>query len=157
MGKDRRKVIKWIVLVMAMMLVGIGAAFALTIPGFGKGEKVKAVNGTVIIPIKLVSDGEAHFYRFVDAGKDIGFFVVKGSDGVLHAAFDACDVCFHEKKGYSQQGDFMICRNCNKKFSIGRIGPHSTGGCNPSHLDHVNDGKYIILKIADLKTGARFF
>ena len=99
MGKDRRKVIKWMVLVMAMMLIGIGAAFALTIPGFGKGEKVKAVNGTVMIPIKKVSDGEAHFYRFVDAGKDIGFFVVKGSDGVLHAAFDACDVCFQGEEG----------------------------------------------------------
>ena len=157
MGKDRRKAIKWMVLVMAMLLVGIGAAFALTIPGFGKGEKVQAVTGSVMIPINKVADGEAHFYRFVDAGKDIGFFVVKGSDGALHAAFDACDVCFREKKGYSRQGEFMICRNCNKKFASNMIGRTGGGGCNPSHLDHANDGKNIIIKTVDLKTGARFF
>ena len=41
---------------------------------------MKAVNGAVTVPVATVSDGKAHFYRFDDGGKEISFFVVKGSD-----------------------------------------------------------------------------
>ncbi len=148
---------KWPALTATLLLIGAGAAFAFTIPGFGKSEKVKPVHGAVIIPIAAVSDGKAHFYRITDGGKEIGFFVVKGSDGALHTAFDACDVCFHEKKGYVQQGDYMICKTCNKKFAINMLGPGSGGGCNPSYLGHAEDGRNVIVKVAELKGGARFF
>jgi len=139
------------------LLVGVGVVCAFTIPGLGGNEKVKPVNGVVTLPLARVSDGAAHFYRFEDGGKEIRFFVVKGSDGALHTAFDACDVCFHEKKGYVQQGGFMICKNCNRKFAITMIGRMNSGGCNPSHLDHAGDGGNISIKAADIESGARFF
>lgn len=148
---------KWVVLIVATLSMGVGAVFAFNIPGLGKNEAVKPVNGVVTISLARVSDGKAHYYRIADGGKEIDFFVVKGPDGALHTAFDACDVCFQEKKGYVQQGDFMICKNCNKKFAINMIGRMSSAGCNPSHLEHAEDGRNIIIKFADLKTGARFF
>jgi uncharacterized membrane protein len=157
MGKMNKKMIKWSALTVTALLIGVGAVFAFNIPGLGKSEKVKPVNGAITIPLAEVSDGKAHFYRFADGGKDVGFFMVKGSDGALHAAFDACDVCFKEKKGYSPQGEFMICRNCNKKFAINRIGPHAIGGCNPSYLPHREAGGNAIVAVEDLRTGARFF
>lgn len=141
----------------AAVLALVTAAFGFSIPGMGKFEKVKPVNGVVTIPVAKVSDGNAHFYRISDGGKDLGFFIVKGSDGQLHTAFDACDVCFKEKKGYEQAGDQMKCKNCNQKFAINRIGAASGGGCNPSHLPARVDAKYVTISVTDLKAGGRFF
>ena len=149
--------IKLGILVSLSLLVAATVAFAFSIPGMGKFEKVKPVNGAVIIPVAKVSDGKAHYYRLADGGKEINFFIVKGSDGALHTAFDACDVCFREKKGYEQQGDKMICKNCNMKFAIVRIGAASSGGCNPSHLPAKVDAANVSISVADIKAGARFF
>ncbi|HEX9023313.1 MAG TPA: DUF2318 domain-containing protein [Geobacteraceae bacterium] len=156
-GKQKKYIPGWVILCTILLLAGIGAAFAFSIPGLGKGEKARAVNGAITIPLSKVSDGKAHFYRFDDGGKSVGFFVVKGSDGALHTAFDACDVCFHEHKGYEQQGEFMVCRNCNKKFAVNMIGKVGGGGCNPSYLNHSENGNNVVIKVADLKPGAQLF
>ena len=154
---ERRGIVKTVWLSVALLLVGAGVAVALSLPGLGKGEKVKPVNGVVSIPSEKVSDGKAHFYRYSAEGKEIGFFVVRSAGGSLKTAFDACDVCYREKKGYEQQGDAMLCRNCRKKFAIDRIGPSSTGGCNPSHLSHREAGGNVLIAVDDLKAGGRFF
>ena len=156
-GNPKSVALKWAALTATALLIGVSTVLAFNIPGLGKSEKVTPVNGTVIIPLAKVSDGKAHFYRLADGDKEIGFFVVKGSDGAIHTAIDACDVCFREKKGYSQEGNFMICRNCNKKFPVAKIGPNSGTGCNPSHLSFFEDGKNVVIKVADLKPGERFF
>jgi len=157
MNKAGKNGVKYGVLVGLSLLVAVSVAFGFNIPGFGKFEKLKPVNGAVTVPIAKVSDGKAHYYRVTDGGKDLNFFIVKGSDGAIHAAFDACDVCFREKKGYVQQGDQMVCTNCNQKFAITRIGAASGGGCNPSHLQAKVDASTVRVNLADLKAGARFF
>ncbi|SNB45391.1 DUF2318 domain-containing protein [Geobacter sp. DSM 9736] len=149
--------LRWSLLAVAFLLAGVATVFALNIPGLSKSQKVKPVNGLVTVPVAKVSDGSAHFYRISDGGKEIGFFIVKGSDGQLHTAFDSCDVCFRDKKGYVQDGDSMLCKNCGKKFLVNRIGPHSVGGCNPAYLPGTNDGRNVTFKIEDLKQGARYF
>ncbi len=156
-GRAKTALLKWTALTLAALLIGVGAVCAFTIPGLGKADKVKPVNGVVVVSLAKVSDGKAHFYRVADGGKEIGFFVAKGPDGAIHTAFDACDVCFREKKGYVQQGDNMVCKNCNKKFAITMIGPHTVGGCNPSYLEHAETGGNVVIKVADLKDGVRFF
>jgi uncharacterized membrane protein len=157
MMKSFKGKIGWAMAVAAVLAIGGGAVFALSIPGFGKGEKVKAANGVVTIPAARIGDGKAHFYRYPEGGRDISFFVVKGADGQFRTAFDSCDVCYREKKGYEQQGDAMLCKNCGKKFAIGRIGPNSTGGCNPSYLPHREAGGNIVIGVEELRSGARFF
>jgi uncharacterized membrane protein len=157
MENKRKNGLKYGALVGLSLIALVTAAFGFNIPGMSKFEKVKPVNGVVTIPVAKVSDGSAHYYRLVDGGKELAFFVVKGSDGVIHTAFDACDVCFKEKKGYVQQGDQMLCKNCNQKFAISRIGAASGGGCNPSHLPAKVDAKNISISVTDLKAGARFF
>lgn len=139
------------------LLLAAGMAFAFNFPGFGGKDTVTAVNGVVTIPTAQVSDGQAHFYRLNDSGKGIDFFVVKGTDSAFHVAFDACDACFREKKGYSQKGDLMICGNCNMKFAINRIGKDNHGGCNPGHLEFAQSGGNLVVKADALKAGARFF
>jgi hypothetical protein len=41
---------------------------------------------------------------------------MKSADGVIRAAYDACDVCYRERKGYHQEGDDMVCNNCGRHF-----------------------------------------
>lgn len=143
--------------IVGALLVAVVTAFAFNMPGMGKYQAAKAVNGMVTIPMAKVSDGKAHFYQFEDGGKKIAFVVVKASDGLYRTAFDACDTCFHAKKGYEQKGDKLVCQNCNRQFAIDRIGPHEIGGCNPSYLPSKAAASSITITAVDLKTGARFF
>ena len=123
---------------------------------FGQHKSIKAVNGEISIPVENVNDGKAHYYVYKNDDKDIKFFVVKSRDGVIRAAFDACDVCFPAKKGYAQEGDNMICRNCGRKFHTSRVNVVE-GGCNPAPLKREKVGKDLIIKVADIIPGGRFF
>lgn len=156
-GKAAKSVVKFWVIALVVVIAVAGSVAAFSLPGFGKPENVKAVGGMVSIPLSKVSDGKARYYRFSDDGKDISFFVVTAPDGSVKTAFNACDVCFKEKKGYTQDGAFMVCKQCNMKFGINRIGPHAVGGCNPSNLPSRQAGGNVIISVADLKAGARYF
>jgi uncharacterized membrane protein len=58
----------------------------------------------VRIALADVGDGRAKFFDYRTAdNKQLRFFVMKSSDGVVRAALDACDTCFHAKKGYHQR------------------------------------------------------
>gem|GEM_PF-3703360 len=48
-------------------------------------------------------------------------------------------------------------KQCNRKFDKNRIGPHAVGGCNPSYLPSRQAGGNVIISVADLKAGARYF
>ena len=154
MAPIRTKQAVWAGSVMVALLIGAVSVFAFS---FGKYEKVKVSSGVVTIPVAKLADGKAHFYKFVDGGKEIAFFAVKAPDGSYKTAFDACDSCYRERKGYEQQGDKLNCKNCNKKFLISRLGPNVTGGCNPGYLPHQLNGSAISLNASDLKGGASYF
>ncbi len=114
-----------------------------------------AADDTVKIPAKDVSD-TAKFYKFDADGVTIQYFLVKAPDGSIRSALNACDVCFPEKKGYKQSGEFMICVNCGQKFHVSRVGLVK-GGCNPHPLPNtVQDGQVSISK-ADLAQGVKYF
>lgn len=137
-----------------MTMVMAGNSYALF--GFGKFQTVEAENGVVTIPVADVNDGKAHYYVFKKNNHEIKFFLIKSNDGVIRAAFDACDVCFREKKGYDQEGDFMNCNNCGMKFHTSRINVVK-GGCNPSPLARVNDGTNVIIKERSIMSGRGYF
>ena len=111
----------------------------------------------VQIPLAELQPMQARFYKVKLNNGEVRFFAIKGADGQVRTALDACDVCFKERKGYQQQGDVMLCRNCNLTFPIDRIGPSSVGGCNPHFLPSQVTGDQLLLPVAELKQGARFF
>ena len=154
MASIRTKKVVWAgILTVAILIAAVGVfAFSL-----GKYEAVKSSNGTITVPVAKLSDGKARFYKLEDGGKEIAFFAVKSADGSYKTAFDACDSCFRAKKGYEQQGDKLNCNNCNQKFAINRLGPNTTGGCNPGYLPHQLNGNTISIKTSDLKDGAKYF
>ncbi|ADD68728.1 Protein of unknown function DUF2318, membrane [Denitrovibrio acetiphilus DSM 12809] len=122
----------------------------------GKYTMVTPENGKITIPVSSVNDGEAHYYSVESNGKEIKFFLLEASDGVIRAAFDACDVCYREKKGYSQNGEYMICNNCGQKFHSSRINVVK-GGCNPSPLHRTAVGENIEINMTAIATGAMYF
>ena len=150
-----RRVLLWfpVALVIFGLMVPV-TGFALF--GFGQHKSIKAEGGEVLIPVADVDDGHAHHYAYNTEGGTVKFFVVKSRDGVIRAAFDACDVCFPAKKGYSQDGDFMICNNCGRRFHTSRINVEQ-GGCNPAPLNRTVRDDKLVITVADIKPGIRFF
>lgn len=118
--------------------------------------RVKSVDGKVRIDLDRIDDGKAHYFSYASSQGELNFFVVKSEDGVIRAAFDACDVCYHEKKGYRQEGNVMVCNNCNMRFHSNMINVLK-GGCNPAPLNRAIVGDKLIIKDSDLVTGAWFF
>jgi len=139
--KMNRQTIIFVFLIGLMILTGCGVT-----------GNVVDQQDYVSIPLADLSS-KANFYEYDDSGVAIRYFAVLGSDGNPRTAFDACDVC-GGYKGYSQQGDDMVCNNCGLHFSIDDLGTKNYGGgCWPSHLQHEVKGDSLIIKVTDLAEG----
>jgi uncharacterized membrane protein len=111
----------------------------------------------VVVPIAGLAEGKATFFDYVAGDKTrVRFFVVKGSDGVYRAALDACDVCYTAKKGYSQDGDDMICKQCRQRFPISRVNEEA-GGCNPVPLERKVAGGNLLIPKSELESRTSYF
>jgi uncharacterized membrane protein len=147
----------------ALVLAGVGAFIALnfsdrsstTVTADGSGSSGSASELT--FQVGDFQDGAPKYFSYdAPSGKTVKFFILKSSDGVIRAAFDACDVCYQNKKGYRQEGDFMICNNCGQRFTSTRIN-EVRGGCNPAPLERTIKGDQLVIASADILTGARYF
>ncbi len=102
-------------------------------------------------------NGTAKFFDYkLSDNKPIRFFVIKSSDGVYRAALDACDTCYHAKKGYHQEGDDMICNNCGLHFHSSQIN-EVHGGCNPVGLPRTIEGNQLVIKASELESRGAYF
>jgi hypothetical protein len=111
----------------------------------------------VAYPVKDFQNGKVRFYSYpAGNGATIKYFVLKSSDGVIRAAFDACDVCWREGKGYEQKGDFMVCKNCGRRFASVRVN-EVQGGCNPAPLMRTIRGDKLVLQVKDILEGKPYF
>jgi len=116
-------------------------------------------NDTTVVTVPVNDVGSSAKYYTYDSGGTIErFFLVKGPDGNIHVAMDACDVCYPAKKGYKQSGDKMVCNNCGKSYSINSLGTDNTaGGCWPSHIAMKIMNGNVAMKKTDLDTKAYLF
>ena len=112
----------------------------------------------VSVPLSNVTT-DAKFYPYDSNGTTIKFFIVKGANGNVHVAFDACEICHKAKKGYRQNGDKMHCIECGMEFSINGIGTENTkeDGCWPKYLPFEIDGEMIRIKVTDLEARIYMF
>lgn len=150
--------------ILALVAVALVAVVAYLVAG-GGGERATAIKGGgaaktagegVSIPLSELS-GKARFYEYKTAsGKTVRFFAMKSSDGVYRAALDACDVCFHAKKGYRQEGDDMVCNNCGNHFHSAQVN-EAKGGCNPVGLGRKVSGDTLDIGAKELEAGASYF
>ena len=150
-------------LVVAVVVIG-GLAFYLFQTGFNSKPQARTpaiqpeVSATeVSFPLQAFGDGQAQYFQDpVGNGITVRFFIIMSSDGVVRAAYDACDVCWREGKGYYQDGDFMVCRNCGQRFASVKVN-EIKGGCNPAPLNRTIVGDKLVIKIADIMQGNQYF
>ena len=110
----------------------------------------------VSYPANQFEDGKARHFEYQHNGITVRYFILKSSDGIIRAAFDACDVCWPAGKGYYQEGDFMVCRNCGRRFASILIN-EVKGGCNPAPLRREIDGRNLVIKTNDILKGKQYF
>jgi uncharacterized membrane protein len=123
---------------------------------FNKYDTVKPISGEIQIPLKEVNDGKAHYFIYDGKNQMVKFFVIKSADGDIRAAFDACDVCYPAKKGYTQEGEHMVCNNCGRRFHSNRINVVK-GGCNPAPLMRSERDGNLVIRVEDVIKGAMYF
>ena len=112
--------------------------------------------GWIRLPVSTFDDYAAHYYTYMFDAQPIEFFVLKSADGVVRSAFNACDVCYRSLKGYSQDGQLMICNNCGSQFPADQINV-VRGGCNPSPLDRIVEGDDLVIHMEGIILGAIYF
>ena len=103
----------------------------------------------------LSSKAKFFDYKLSD-NKPMRFFVIKSPDGEYRAALDACDMCYHAKKGYHQEGEDMICNNCGLHFHSSKIN-EVHGGCNPIGLPRTIEGNQLVIKASELERRGGYF
>ena len=141
-----------LIIVAAIVVLAAAAGFALW-----SSSDEKTVSGDVRIPIADLDGGKAKFFNYtLPDQKQIRFFALKSADGTYRAAIDACDTCYHAKKGYRQEGDRLICNNCGMEFPSDQIN-EVRGGCNPVGLPRQVEGEAVVIKAGDLAVGSKYF
>ncbi|HKV42937.1 MAG TPA: Fe-S-containing protein [Blastocatellia bacterium] len=105
------------------------------------------------IAISKVDDGKLHLFAYDASGKTVRFLIMKLASGKMGVAFDACQIC--GDKGYYQDGQQIICKNCVAAINPASIG--QGGGCNPIELSSKVESQEVIIQASDLDDGARFF
>lgn len=152
-------------IVLATCIVVLFAVFSVILLFSHSGTKDKTVELTPVAPVdgelvhaaSLFTDGQArHFVLHTQDGTAIRYFVLRTDDGQFRTAFDACDACWQADMGYVQDGDVMICRNCNMRFPSRVIG-EVRGGCNPSPLPSLVRGESLVIRKSDILEGRRYF
>lgn len=152
--------------IVILLVVGSAAAIGYSLTGGQKPgnptevrtRDVSAAVDSVMVsyPTAMFDNGTARYFEHQTGDLTIRYFVLKSSDGVLRAAFDACDVCWPEGKGYVQQGDDMVCRNCGRRFASVLVN-EVQGGCNPAPLVRSIKGDRLIIRTDDILRGQSYF
>ena len=161
LGTEKKSRTPLVIAVAVAFLLSSGAlAFFLTSGKTGtpvsSPSTISADATMVSYPVSLFSDGRARHFEHKYNDLTIRYFILKSADGIIRAAFDACDVCWSAGKGYYQEGDTMVCRNCGRRFASDLVN-EVKGGCNPAPLRRAVDGDKLILRVADIVEGKQYF
>ena len=161
LGNDKKNRLPLILILCAVVIAGAGVYLMLNSSG-GNAVSVEAnvsaktIGDQVSYPVSLFADGRARHFELKNANMTIRYFILKSSDGIIRAAFDACDVCWPAGKGYYQDGDVMVCRNCGRRFASIKVN-EERGGCNPSPLNRSVEGGHVRIRVVDILDGRRYF
>ena len=162
LGTDKKSHFPMIAIIVVLALSIGGGVYVMTQKGeegsIAIATQSSASSATEIAhAVSLFDDGKArHFQYKTEDGLTVKYFVLKSSDGIIRAAFDACDVCWKAGKGYYQEGDFMVCRNCGRKFASVLVN-QVKGGCNPAPLNRTIVDGNVVISAADIVGGRSYF
>ena len=162
LGNNKKSRMPLILAACAVLIIGAAVAVVLNQSG-GQPTSTQTTQGgvaasaeLVTFPAAMFADGKARHFEHRNGRHTIRFFVLKSSDGIIRAAFDACDVCWPANKGYYQEGDYMVCRNCGRRFASVLVN-EVKGGCNPAPLNRAMNGDKVVIQVKDILEGKQYF
>jgi len=132
----------------SLVVVSLAAefAYARATNAPSPGKMLAVENNRVRIPLSELTDSSLHFYTAEVNGTVIRFLVIHQTNGDYVTALDACQIC--GRKGYRQEGQNIICRNCGASIYVPSIGDH--GGCNPIPVKSSLAGGEVIVDLSAL-------
>jgi high-affinity iron transporter len=132
----------------SLVVVSLAAefAYARATNAPSPGKMLTAENNHVRIPLSELTDQSLHFYTAEVNGTVVRFLVIHQTNGDYVTALDACQIC--GRKGYRQEGQNIICRNCGASIYVPSIGDH--GGCNPIPVKSTVAGGEVIVDLTAL-------
>ena len=144
----------FIVLFLGVLLQGTGAGCSRNKTRY---PELSARDGIVAVNLSGIGAESGRFYAYRStSGKKIDFFVYRESSGVPHAVLDACHTCYRWKKGYVLDGKEAVCLKCDMRFKLDSLA-QGTGSCVPVALKTELRGDSLIIPVAELENGTRFF
>lgn len=100
-------------------------------------------NGNIILNEEEITSS-ATFLNYEVDNVQIGFVVVRGTDGNVRIALNTCQVCNPSPNAYFiQVGEYLECQNCGNRFHIDKVGI-LRGGCNPAPVDEMTQEDGVI-------------
>ncbi len=131
------------------------AAYAIDRGAYRPDPQVVTVHmdGSVHIPLETLSVGELNLYLYPGAEADVTFMVIKRDEDDIAVALNACAIC--PPVGYHQEGQTLICDNCNAPINLQTVG--MPGGCNPRPLPGSLIGGEVLIAAADLDAAQPIF
>lgn len=109
-------------------------------------------DGMVHILLDDLTLDELNLYVYETAQANVSFLVVKREEDVL-VTLNACGIC--PPRGYHQEGDVLVCDNCNAPINMDTVG--MPGGCNPIPLAASLAGGEVLIAAADLDAAQTVF
>ncbi len=161
MGTDKKSRFPLIAVILSVVFIAGGVYYAVnsgnnTASYDTSSFSMDSTASKVTYPVSLFDDHKARHYVYKGKDVTIKYFILKSSDGIIRAAFDACDVCWRAGKGYYQDGDVMVCRNCGRRFASVLVNVVQ-GGCNPAPLKRNIEGDQLVIYINDILEGKQYF
>ena len=160
LGTEKKNLMPLFIAIIGIVLIAGAAVFYMsqdTDNQTSTASMPSAAGSTVVtFPASLFEDGKARHFEHVNGDITVRYFILKSSDGILRAAFDACDVCWPAGKGYYQDGDYMVCRNCGRRFASVLVN-EVKGGCNPAPLNRRMENGKLVIQVKDILGGRQYF
>jgi FTR1 family protein len=104
-------------------------------------------DGMIHVPGEALTAGRLNLYSYQASEAAVPFMVIKRGEGDFAVALNACSIC--PPRGYHQEGDMLICDNCNAPINLETVG--MPGGCNPIPLAASLVSGDVLIAAADLE------
>lgn len=146
--------------ILLVVLFLAGVLFADYVLDDARGEQTQvqpAKDGTVRIDIASLEASEVRFFHFINyANQEAEFFVARDPENQLQVAFDANEICYKKRRGYRDEGEWVVCNACDKSFRLAEVNDGG-GGCKPVPLEFQVQGDQLVLQEDEILRGWRYF
>jgi FTR1 family protein len=136
-----------------IVLVTAEFIYTKSVSALSPATAVTFVDGQLGIALAQVSDGDLHRFAAKENGVEIRFWLYQKPDGKIATVFDACEIC--GAVGFYKGPNGVVCKNCAAPINPQSVG--MAGGCNPIPLNAEVRADMVIIKEADIASGARMF